>query len=79
MIKYFLYSQTQFDEKNEILEKSNKEFVPGIVVDQGIKKSFTAISTQPTLPRYFDTEVVASGEESLMTYIKPTIVKRTRG
>ena len=38
---YFLYSREQFDEKNQILAKSGKQFVAGYVVVNGIKKDFT--------------------------------------
>lgn len=78
-MKYFLYSQEQLDEKNAILERSNKEFVPGVVVDGGVRKNFTVLSTEPEIPRYFDTEIVAYGDDSTMTYTKPTTVKKTKG
>lgn len=78
MIKYFLYSHEQFKEKNLILAKSNKEFVPGVVIVNGVRKNFTALSSTPTLPRYFDTQVVASGEIENFTYTRPFTVKKVR-
>lgn len=76
---YFLYSREQVDEKNEILAKSNKEFVPGYVIVGGIRKEFSTLSSKPEIPRYIDTRIVAEGEVKDFTYEKPKTVKKTRG
>lgn len=76
---YFLYSREQFDEKNEILAKSNKEFVPGSVIVNGIRKEFTTLSSKPEIPRYIDTRIIAQGELKDFTYTKPKTEKKTRG
>lgn len=73
--KYFLYSQDQFNEKNSILEKSNKVFVPGTVVVNGTKKNFTMLSSSQTIPRFFDAKVVAKGDPSNFTYTMPKTEK----
>ena len=75
---YFLYSREQFDEKNQILSKSNKEFIPGYVVVGGIKKEFTIMSKNSTIPRYIDTKIVASGELKDFTYEQPKTRKKVR-
>ncbi len=70
--KYFLYSEIQINEKNNILSKSAKEFVPGNVTVNGRRVKFTQISDSPNMPRYIDTKIVAQGEESEMTYVNPS-------
>lgn len=73
--KYFLYSQDQFNEKKQILEKSNKTFIPGSVVVNGIKKDFTMLSDTATIPRFYDAKVIAKGNPSNFTYTMPKTVK----
>jgi len=74
---YFLYSDEQIKEKNEILAKSSKQFEPGDVVVGGRKSKYTQLSSSPTMPRFVDTKIVASGELSSFTYTKPkTVVKK---
>lgn len=77
--KYFLYSELQIKEKNNILAKSGKEFVPGTVVINGKRQKFTQLSDTAKMPRYIDTKVVASGEYNDFTVVKPsTIIKNKR-
>ena len=76
--KYFLYSELQISEKNNILSKSAKEFVPGSVAVGGTRMKFTQLSDTPTMPRYIDTRIVAEGEESEMTFTKPTTTIRAK-
>jgi len=73
--KYFLYSQDQLNEKNQILNKSNKKLIPGEVIVNGVKKNFTMISTTSVIPRFFDTVVVAKGNPSTFTYTMPKTEK----
>ena len=76
---YFLYSREQFNEKNDILSKSGKQFIPGTVIVDGIKKEFTTLSKKPEIPRYIDTRIVASGEPKDFTYTNPKTEKKSRG
>lgn len=70
--KYFLYSEEQIKEKNKILEKTGKKFQPGTVVVNGVRKQFSCLSSNDTIPRFIDTKIIAFGEESNMTFTKPT-------
>jgi hypothetical protein len=70
--KYFLYSELQINEKNNILSRSGKEFVPGIVTVNGRRVKFTQLSDSPAMPRYIDTKIVAQGELEEMTVVNPT-------
>ena len=74
--KYFLYSQEQFDEKNTILSKSNKQFVAGNVVVNGKSKKFTKLSNTPTIDRFIDTQIIAYGETSKFVYTMPKTTKK---
>lgn len=76
MLKYFLYSDEQIKEKNNILGKSGKVFVPGTVVVNGKRVKFTQLSNTPTMPRFVDTKIIASGEVSLFTYIEPSAITK---
>lgn len=69
--KYFLYSEEQLNEKNEILAKQNKTFVPGVVVVNGTRQNFTQLSDSNNM-RYIDTKVVAEGDIKKITYQKPS-------
>lgn len=73
-ISYFLYSDEQIKEKNTILAQSSKVFEPGTVAVGGKKVKFTQLSTSPSMPRFVDTKIVASGELSTFTYTKPKAV-----
>jgi hypothetical protein len=68
---YFLYSEEQIEEKNKILAGMSKMFQPGRVSVGANRLKFSQISTEPTLPRFVDTKIVASGEESSFTYVPP--------
>lgn len=61
-MQYFLYSDEQIKEKNAVLAQTSKVFEPGTVVVNGRKVKFTQLSTSPTIPRFVDTKIVASGE-----------------
>lgn len=74
---YFLYSEEQINEKNKILSKSAKKFSPGTVIVNGKRMKFTQLSSSPTMPRFVDTKVIASGELSNFTYTEPgSVIKR---
>ena len=70
--KYFLYSELQINEKNNILSRSAKEFVPGIVTVNGKRMKYTQLSNTPNMPRYIDAKIIAQGEIEEMTYIEPS-------
>ena len=72
MYKYFLYSDEQISEKNKILSRSAKEFVPGTVVVNGRRVKFTQLSSDNKLPRFIDTRIVAEGEVSNFVYAMPS-------
>lgn len=74
--RYFIYSEEQIKEKNEILDKTEKQFEPGIVVVNGERKRFTQLSKTPTLNRYFDAEIVAEGEIDNFVYSMPKSIKK---
>jgi hypothetical protein len=70
--KYFLYSDEQIKEKNQILAHSSKCFVPGVVVVNGKRVKYTQLSDTLTIPRFVDTKVIASGDLASFTYVEPT-------
>ena len=69
---YFLYSSDQIVEKNNILKKLNKRFVPGVVTVGNKRVKFTQLSSEPTMGRFADAKVVAKGELNTFTYVAPT-------
>lgn len=73
--KYFLYSDEQIKEKNNILGKLNKRFEPGTIVIRGIKYKYTQLSNTADMPRFTDVRVVASGNPKDFTYTRPTSIK----
>ncbi len=73
-VVYFLYSDEQIEEKNKILIKTGKKFLPGNVVVNGKRMKFSQIYSSPTMPRFVDTKVIAAGEKSDFTYTEPQIV-----
>lgn len=77
-MKYFLYSDLQIAEKNTILAKTSKEFVPGIVTMNGKRLRFTQLSDTPKMERFIDTKIVASGDSNEMTYIMPSTTIRSK-
>ncbi len=72
---YFLYSDEQIEEKNKVLAGMSKTFQPGIISIGNVKKKFTQISSEPTIPRFVDTKVIASGEQSSFTYTLPQSIE----
>lgn len=74
-IKYFLYSDEQIKEKNDILKKVGKRFEPGTIVIRGNKYKYTQLSNTADMPRFTDVKVVASSPLNEVTYEKPKSVK----
>lgn len=76
--KYFLYSEVQINEKNQILSKAGKEFVPGTVVVNGKRNKFSQISDSPNMQRYVDTKIVAQGLAEEFAIVMPTTTIRSK-
>ena len=75
--KYFLYSDEQIKEKNEVMAKAGKYFIPGYVAINGNRVKFTQLSDSPTIPRFVDTKIVAKGELKDFTFTEPSFsIKR---
>lgn len=70
---YFLYSDEQFREKNEILKKAGKSFSAGTVVINGKRQKYTQLSDKPSIPRFIDTKIVAEGILNSFTYTNTKI------
>jgi hypothetical protein len=64
---YFLYSETQLKEREEIEKKMSRTFNVGTVVVNGRRKNFTEMSRKSS-NRYPDCKVVAEGLKSKMTF-----------
>ena len=62
MYAYFLYSQQQVDDKNELLDKMNRKFQLGTVIFNGKKREYSSMSDKPELPRYADIRIVSEGD-----------------
>lgn len=77
---YFFYSNEQVKEKNNILNKTGKKFVPGTVVVNGKKAFFTQMSAnKDVMSRFADTMIIAYGESDKdFTYI-PTSTDNMKG
>lgn len=73
-IKYFLYSDEQIKEKNEILDKVGKRFEPGIIIINGARMKFTQISNNPSIARFTDVRIVASGNLKDYNYTRPSSI-----
>lgn len=74
---YFLYSDEQIAEKNNILSSTGKKFIPGTVVVNGKRTKFTQLSEAASISRFIDAKIVASGELSDFTYQEPsTTIKK---
>lgn len=71
MYKYFLYSQQEVNDKNELYDRMNRVLILGTVIYNGKKKEFSSMSDKPELPRYSDVRIVAEGEIEKMTYTMP--------
>lgn len=70
--KYFLYSLQQVNDKNVILDRVNKQFVPGTVVYGGKTREYSVLSDKKTIDRYTDVRIMAEGDPKLMHYTLPT-------
>ena len=71
--KYFLYSDEQIKEKNKILARTGKIFVPGVITQNGKRIQFTQLSDKPDIgKRFSDVKIIASGELSTFTYTMPS-------
>lgn len=73
-IVYFLYSEEQVKEKNEILKKVGKVFVPGTVYIGMSRKNFSQMSDKDSM-KYIDTKIVAKGYKNQMKFDLPKTVK----
>ena len=73
---YFLYSEEQIKEKNNILNKVGKKFVPGSVYIGMSRKLFTQISDKDSMEQYIDTKVVAKGYKNQMKFDLPRNEKK---
>lgn len=76
---YFLHSDEQIKEQNKILANCGKQFVPGIVALQGKRVPFTQISSEPTIPRFIDTKIIASYNSLSEATYEPTSTTAIRG
>ena len=73
---YFLYSEEQIKERNKILEKQGKVFVPGTVYIGMSRLSFSQMSEKDSLPRFIDTKIVAKGYQNQMKFDLPVNKKK---
>ena len=73
---YFLYSEEQVKERNEILAKQGKVFVPGTVYVGMSRISFSQLSEKDTIDRFIDTKVVAKGYKNQMKFDMPKTAKK---
>lgn len=73
---YFLYSEEQLKEKNNILNKQGKVFVPGTVYVGMSRMSFTQLSDKDHIDRFIDTKIVAKGYKNQMKYDLPKTMRR---
>ena len=76
MYAYFLYSQQQVDDKNELLDKMNRKFQLGTVIYNGKKREYSSMSDKPELPRYADVRIVAEGDTDKLVYTSPRSVQK---
>ena len=68
---YFLYSEQQNKERSAIEKSMSRVFVPGVVVINGKKKTFTEMSKKNS-NRYPDCKVIAEGFKSKMVFTNVT-------
>ena len=73
---YFLYSEEQLKEKNNILSKQGKVFIPGTVYIGMSRISFTQLSEKDHIDRFIDTKIVAKGYKNQMKFDMPKTVRR---
>lgn len=70
--RYFLYSNTQYNERMSIEKSMGKKYVPGKVFYKGKWRQFTQMSTVPSNARYADARLVAEGNLEDLNYKKST-------
>ena len=68
---YFLYSDQQNKERSEIERRMSRTFVPGTVVVNGKKRTFTELSKKDK-NRYPDCKIIAEGFKSKMVFTNVT-------
>ena len=73
---YFLYSEEQLKEKNEILYKQGKVFKPGTVYVGMSRLLFTQMSEKDYIDRFIDTKIVAKGYKNQMKFDMPKTTRR---
>ena len=73
---YFLYSEEQIKERNEILAKQGKDFVPGTVYVGMSRIQFSQMSDKDHIDRFIDTKIVAKGYKNQMKYDTPRTKKK---
>lgn len=73
---YFLYSEEQLKERNDILYKQGKIFVPGTVYVGMSRLPFTQMSEKDHIDRFIDTKVVAQGYQNQMKFDLPVNKKK---
>lgn len=73
---YFLYSEEQLKERNNILYKQGKIFVPGTVYVGMSRLPFTQMSEKDHIDRFIDTKVVAQGYQNQMKFDLPVNKKK---
>lgn len=71
--RYFLYSKTQHNMREEVDRGINKTFTPGKVLSKGRWVIFTEISTKPS-NSFADAKIVAEGYLEDMKYQNHTSV-----
>ena len=69
--RFFIYSQFQRKEKENIANNMSKKYVPGSLVIKGQKKLFTDIVLNTNNVRYSDYKIVAEGDIRKMKYTAP--------
>lgn len=67
---YFMFSVTDMNRRKEIEAKLGRKYKPGKVRVRGDYKPFTEMVTDPSLSKYPDATIVASGEKEQMKYKK---------
>lgn len=76
---YFFYSSEYEAMRNEAEKSLGFHFVSGTVVDSGVKKNYSYMSTNKDFMRlYPDAKLVSEGFERNVKYIEP-IVEPRRG
>ena len=73
---YFFYSEEQLKEKNNILNKQGKVFLPGTVYVGMSRISFTQMSEKDKLDRFIDAKIVAKGYKNQMKFDLPKTTRK---